>query len=64
MFISTHSLEAIDRLLATQDYETQETEDGICVITLKREESNTYSRVLSGREVVYNREVFGFEVRL
>ena len=64
VFITTHSLEAIDGLLATQDYTQQEIEDSISVVTLKREENNTYSRVLSGREVAQNREAFGFEVRL
>ena len=64
VFITTHSLEAIDGILATQDYEEQKTEDDISVVTLKRESSNTYSRVLSGREVAQNREDFGFEVRL
>lgn len=64
VFITTHSLEAIDGLLATQDYEEQEREDSISVVTLKREANNTYSRVLSGREVAQNREAFGFEVRL
>lgn len=64
VFITTHSLEAIDGLLATQDYEEQKTEDSISIVTLKREENNTYSRILSGREVARNREAFGFEVRL
>lgn len=64
MFVTTHSLEAIDGILATQDYEEQKEEDGISVVTLKREVSNTYSRVLSGREVAQNRGDFGFEVRL
>ena len=64
VFVTTHSLEAIDGLLATQDYEEQKEEDSISVVTLKREANNTYSRVLSGREVAQNREAFGFEVRL
>ena len=64
VFITTHSLEAIDGLLATQEYEEQKTEDSISVVTLKREDNNTYSRVLSGRDVAFNREAFGFEVRL
>jgi len=63
-FITTHSLEAIDGLLATQDYETQKTEDSLSVVTLRREEDKTYSRVLPGREVALDREAFGFEVRL
>lgn len=63
-FITTHSIEAIDGLLDTQDYDTQSIEDAITVITLKRENNKTYSRVLSGREVFENREAFGFEVRL
>lgn len=64
LFITTHSLEAIDSLLATQDYEKQNTEDSISVVTLKRKGNHTYSRILSGREVAKNREAFGFEVRL
>ena len=64
LFITTHSLEAIDGLLATQKYEEQDSKDRITVITLKREGGNTYSRVLAGREVAYDRDAFGFEVRL
>ena len=64
LFITTHSIEAIDGILATQDYDKQETEDDVCVCTIKREDNNTFSRVLSGREVYENREAFGFEVRL
>lgn len=64
VFMTTNSLEAIDGLLGTQDYEEQKIEDNINVVTLKREANSTYSRVLSGREVAQNREAFGFEVRL
>lgn len=64
LFITTHSLEAIDGILATQDYDKQKNEDDISVVTIKRQDSHTFSRVLSGREVASNREAFGFEVRL
>lgn len=66
MFVTTHSIEAIDGLLATQDYENQEDTDLIHVITLKKEANGqkTYSRVMAGRDVYTNREAFGFEVRL
>lgn len=64
VFITTHSIEAIDGLLATQDYDTQQDTDDICVCTIKRTEEGSFSRVLSGREVNENREAFGFEVRL
>lgn len=64
VFISTHSIEAIDGILSTQGYDNQEITDNIQVVTLKRGEDRTYSRVLSGREVYSNREAFGFEVRL
>lgn len=64
VFITTHSIEAIDGLLATQDYELQQDTDDICVCTIKRDSNVSYSRVLSGREVFENREAFGFEVRL
>lgn len=64
VFITTHSLEAIDGILATSDYDVQNNEDDIKVVTLKRENDCTFSRVLPGREVFTNRETFGFEVRL
>lgn len=64
VFITTHSIEAIDGLLATQDYDKQDISDDICVCTIKRVSDASYSRVLSGREVYENREAFGFEVRL
>ncbi|MCR4653737.1 MAG: AAA family ATPase [Eubacterium sp.] len=64
LFITTHSIEAIDGLLATQDYDEQQSEDDICVCTIKKVADASYSRVLSGREVYENRESFGFEVRL
>lgn len=66
VFISTHSIEAIDGLLSTQDYEQQNQTDDISVVTFKKESagSSTYSRVLAGRNVYSNREQFGFEVRL
>lgn len=64
VFITTHSLEAIDGILATQDYEKQGSNDDVKVVTLRKENEKTYSRVLSGREVFENREAFGFEVRL
>jgi energy-coupling factor transporter ATP-binding protein EcfA2 len=63
-FITTHSIEAIDGLLETQDYGKQSDVDDITVITLKRENEATYSRVMPGRKVAENREAFGFEVRL
>ena len=63
-FITTHSIEAIDGLLGTQDYDIQCDLDDICVCTIKRTEEGTVSRVLTGREVYENRESFGFEVRL
>lgn len=66
VFITTHSNEAIDGLLSTQDYEKQNQRDDISVLTFKKESSEliTYSRVLTGRHVFANREQFGFEVRL
>lgn len=66
VFITTHSIEAIDGLLSTQDYEKQEQIDDISVLTFKKDikVKKTYSRVLDGRHVHKNREQFGFEVRL
>ena len=64
VFITTHSIEAIDGVLGTQDYDIQDEEDDINVITLKKENGKTYTRVLTGRTAAADREAFGFEVRL
>ncbi|MCL1895349.1 MAG: AAA family ATPase [Clostridiales bacterium] len=66
LFLTTHSKEAVDGFLGTQDYDTQNEYDDIQVITLKKEigDRKTYSRVLHGRKVFANREQFNFEVRL
>lgn len=64
VFITTHSIEAVDGLLATQDYQEQTETDNISVITIKKANGQTYSRVLTGREVAADREAFDFEVRL
>lgn len=65
VFITSHSLEAIDSFLSIGDYDnTASFEDPISVVTLKKELSQSYARVLSGRHVYQNREQFGFEVRL
>ena len=63
-FITTHNLEAIDALLATQDYGKQIFDDDITVITLKKSPEHTYPRILPGRKVQENRASFDFEVRL
>ncbi|MCL2222526.1 MAG: AAA family ATPase [Oscillospiraceae bacterium] len=66
LFITTHNMEVIDKLLATQGYDNQEDTDDIAVITFKKESGNTQtlSRTLLGRRAHSNREEFGFEVRL
>jgi AAA15 family ATPase/GTPase len=65
-FITTHSIEAIDGLLATQDDSSQSEADDISVLTFQKDaaERRTYSRVLPGKHVRSNREQFDFEVRL
>lgn len=66
LFVTSHSIEAIDGFLSTQDYNNQieEKHDTLSVITLKNEGQRTYARVLDGSHVQQNRESFGFEVRL
>ena len=64
VFITTHSIEAIDGILATQEYASQKNHDDICACTIKKTRDGTLSRILTGREVYENREAFGFEVRL
>jgi AAA15 family ATPase/GTPase len=65
LFVTTHNIEAIDGLLATQDYGINQSDD-ISVITFMKDSvsKNTLSRVLPGRVVHKNRDEFGFEVRL
>ncbi len=64
LFITTHSLEAVDGLLKTQDYDKSLNDDRINVITLRKEGTKTMSRSMSGAAVYKDREDFGFEVRL
>ena len=64
LFITTHSIETVDSLLKTQDYDSQTDFDNINVITLKKVGDKTLSRNLNGRHVSENRESFNFEVRL
>ena len=63
LFITTHSIEAIDALLSFDDVLN---DNNISFITLRKDEETgkTLSRTLSGNEVKENREKFGFEVRL
>lgn len=66
LFVTSHSMEAIDGFLATQDYDKKsgKEEDILSIITLKKEGGASFSRVLNGEQVYRNREAFGFEVRL
>lgn len=68
MFITTHSIEAVDGLLKTQvkDDVYDLNDDPIRVITLRkdREANKTFSRTMTGRDVYINREKFNFEVRI
>ena len=64
LFITTHSLEALDGILNTQDYNKAPKTDNINVITLRKAGDKTLLRSMSGAEVYNDREDFGFEVRL
>jgi len=61
LFLTTHSIESIDKILRCAGKET----DNIRLITLKRdtETRKTLSRNLAGSEVLKDRESFNFEVR-
>ncbi len=63
LFLTTHSIEAIDELLKVQQAVE---EDDIRFITLKkdRESGISMSRILDSKAVLESRESFGFEVRL
>lgn len=67
LFITTHSEEAIDEILKTQNYEGASVypNDPITVITLRKDNSgNIRARSMSGFDVHTNQELFNFEVRL
>lgn len=67
LFVTTHNQEAIDALLSTQSYSENNIDfDPISVITFRMNNSSrqTFSRIMSGHEVMQNREKFDFEVRI
>lgn len=68
LFITTHSIEAVDGLLNTQtiDGEYSESSDLIKVITLRKDSvsGKTMARSMIGKEVFDGREKFDFEVRI
>lgn len=71
LFATTHSIEAVDGFLETQyeeekDIYDEDNCDLIRIITFRKnvEKDKTDARVLSGRDVFYNRKNFEFEVRL
>lgn len=68
LFITTHSIEAVDGLLNTQtiDGEYSESSDLIKVITLRKDSvsGKTMARSMTGKEVFDGREKFDFEVRI
>lgn len=68
LFIATHSIEVIDAILRYGDYENNNNNDPIKVITLKKLESgndgNIVARNVTGKYVYDNRKAFEFEVRL
>lgn len=63
LFVTTHSIEAVDELLNIEDVVDS---NEINFITLKKDEKTgkTLSRILSPKDVKENRTNFGFEVRL
>ena len=67
LFITTHNKEAIDALLTVQEYGDKIVEnDPVNVITFRTDKSSrkTFARVMSGSEVLQNREKYDFEVRI
>lgn len=68
LFITTHSIEAVDGLLNTQviNNKYSSVNDLIKVITLRKDNisGKTLSRTLSGKDVYEKRETFNFEVRI
>ena len=65
LFITTHSIEAVDGILSTQRYDDDTTEnDLIRVITFRKRDNRTFSRVLNGKQAYEDRKNYGLEVRI
>lgn len=64
LFLTTHSIEAVDGLLSVQE-DLNNQEEIISIITLRKtEDGKTISRTLGGKEVKAHRDNFDFEVRI
>jgi len=63
LFLTTHSIEAVDELLKL---DSSEKNDEIIFVTLRKDydQNKTLSRIMTASEVKSNREKFDFEVRL
>lgn len=68
LFITTHSIEAVDGLLNTRvtNGKYNDSEEIIKLITIRKDplSGKTLSRTMSGKEVFDKRESFNFEVRI
>lgn len=60
LFLTTHSLEAVDKFLSANS----ELIDDINIIRLKKKENKTYTKILTGKEAVKNREEYNMELRV
>ena len=60
MFLTTHSLEAVDKFL----YANEDILDEISIIRLKKRENKTYAKVINGKEAHDNRENYDLELRI
>ena len=66
IFATTHSIETIDALLKVQEYDKNNDDDIVRIITLRKDNKNllTKSRVLEGKEAYERRTDLNYEVRL
>ncbi len=66
IFATTHSIETIDALLKVQEYDKNNDDDIVRIITLRKDNKNllTKSRVLEGKEAYERRMDLNYEVRL
>lgn len=63
VFATTHSLEVIDAMLGNVKGENDLSEDPFRIITLKKQDQKTLTRILTGREALSSREKFDMELR-
>lgn len=60
LFLTTHSLEAVDKLLKSN----KDFLDDTYIIRLKKSDEKTYAKIIDGKQALENREEYNMELRI